>query len=511
MPLLNRFIKSPTLVKYHSMRLYPIFLFLLALLPASADAGDGLLDTASRFARSGAPHLALARVERDQPTQADTPQWLQWEALRLSLLAELNRDQEALQRASQLPPEIPAESRTLYLSAALAAQHLNDPPLTREYLAKWLWLGEPDDNQKKEARRMAIQSYLAQHRTDTAYLAMLRYQQDYQPLSATEVTQFVEQLLLAGGVAEAGNWLAQLDDASPLKLLLRLKAGLISPEAAIAAARAALNPLPLPQPQTPPTPAPPPQPASAKSKANKKAVVVKKAFKMAPALQPKLAEKDIAAYWSIIAQAAELQKNPALQAEALERQLNLPASQEDGLFGVTGESLRRAYAELALNIANQAQLLVGDDAAWFELATHAPSPLAARALFSSLSPQNASLELRISAETNLAAQLLDNKLDVAAMRLFAADAHFPAANHALLAVFGGNRHAQPVLPAGREILARRGYAANRHAARRMATQARAGLCAGRYGGRSGRHGATHLCGRAAARPKSHGGHTAHCL
>lgn len=425
------------------MRTYPIFLFFLALLPAPASAGDGLLEPAARLARSGAPQLALARVERDQPAQANSPQWLQWEALRLSLLVELKRDQEALQRAAQLPPEIPAESRVLYVSAAQAALRLNDPTLARGYLAKWLWTGEHiplpaplpragegdsvslrdlriTDEQQKDARRMVIRSYLAQRRPDAAYLAMLRFQQDYQSLAAAEVAQFVEQLLLAGGLKEAGNWLAQLDDASALKLLLRLKSGLVLPEAAIAEARAALDP--------------PPPPATLEVKKSSG----KKVLKTAPALPARPAGKELAAYWSIIAQAAGQLKDPALQAAALERQLNLPAAPEDGLFGADAESLRRIYAELALTAANQAHLLVGEDAAWFDLAMRAvtTSPLTARALFSHLAPRNAESQVSVAAKTNLAALLLENNLDVAAMRLFAADAHFPAANPTVRAALG---------------------------------------------------------------------------
>lgn len=462
MPLFNSFINTQAAVK---LRAFPIILLLLALLPATA-AGDGLLDTATRFARNGAPQLALARIERDQPPQREqpdqsiTPQWFQWEAMRLSLLVELGLDQEALQRASQLPPEIPAESHTLYLYAAQAAKHRNDAHLTREYLAKWLWLGELNDIQKKNARRMTIQSYIAQHRSDMAYLAMLRFQLDYQPLSAADVTHFVEQLLLVGGITEASGWLAQLDDATPLKLLLRLKSGLITPEAAITAAKAALEPPPLqpPAPPPPPPPAPPPPPlASAKNKGKKPPTVpvaAKKTFKVAPVLQAKLSEKDVAAYWSIIALAAEMQNNPALLVEALERQLNLSASQEDGLFNVDTEMLLQAYAELASKVAGQAQLLPGDDAAWLELATRTTSPLEARALYASLSPQNASLELRITAETNLAELLLNNKREIVALRLFATDSHFPAANPALLAKLGEVALRNPSYPQSYQLAAK---------------------------------------------------------
>lgn len=400
------------------MRFFLTFPLLFALLSGAVYA-DPSLDIASRLAREGAPQLALVRVERDQPNQIDALLWPQWEALHLSLLVELNRDQEALLRAELLPPEVPAESSTLYLPAALAALRLNDPSLARSFLAKCLWRGKPDDKQLKDAQLLVIRSYLTQHRPDMAYLAMLRFQQDYQPLKAAEVAQFVENLLAEGGVAEAGNWLAQLDDADPLKLLLRLQAGLILPEAAIVTAKAALYP---------PVPPAPPVPAKGRKDGGKKSLTP----------PPKPSGKALAAYWAVIAQAAEQQKDAAAQAEALERQLNLPSLPKQGVFGANAESLRRIYAQLALMAANQAQLLVGEEAAWIDFAgqTAITSPLKARALFSYLAAGNVSREVRTIAETRLASLLLESNLEFAAMRLFSDDAHFPSANPSVRAALG---------------------------------------------------------------------------
>jgi hypothetical protein len=381
------------------MRYFLIPFLSFALLTGIARA-DGSLDIAMQLARNGAPQLALVRVERDQPMQVDAPQWWQWETLRLSLLVELNRAAEASQRAALLPAEVPAISLAVYRPMAQAALRQNDPPLARAYLAKWLWGGKLDEGQLKEARRLVIQSYLASRRPDIAYLAMLRFRQDYPTPGADETAQFVEQLLLAGGVAEAGNWLVQLDDAGPLKLLLQLRANLISPEAAIAAARAELEP-------------PPSMPAETRKDG-------KKTLKMAQQLA-KPGDQDVAAFWAIIAQAAEQRKAPELQAEALERQLNLLSSPDDGLFGIRAEVLWRSYTELALAEANRAQLLVGEEAAWLDLATRSSttSPLTARALFAYLAKHGAGDETRTAAQSRLAALLIQGNLDVAAARLFA--------------------------------------------------------------------------------------------
>jgi len=69
---------------------------------------------------------------------------------------------------------------------------------------------------------------------------MLRFDQDYRPLGRDVAERFVERLLDLGLEREAVNWLAGLDDAGALKLRLRFRTGLVTPDAAIAQARARL-------------------------------------------------------------------------------------------------------------------------------------------------------------------------------------------------------------------------------------------------------------------------------
>lgn len=263
-------------------------------------------------------------------------------------------------------------------------------------------------------RRLVIDSHLAERRADLGFLALLRYRQDYAPLPAEEISAFAEKLLLADGVSEAANWLALHDDGGPLGLLVRLKSGLLSPQAAIAAARAALDP---------PTPAPPPP-----DKASRK-----NTLKSTP--PPAVARpvgRELAAYWTVIGAAGEALRDPALQAEALERRLNLTALDEDGLFGARADALWKRYEELALAVANRAHLLIGEDQRWLALAVDnaAPAPLNARALFAYLARRGGSVEIREGARSRLAAVLIQRGLDVAAARLFGGD----AAGEALLFV-----------------------------------------------------------------------------
>ncbi|MBS4096383.1 MAG: hypothetical protein KGZ83_06030 [Sulfuricella sp.] len=382
------------------MRLRHLLLILLAM-AAGLGHAESSLDVTTQLARSGAYQLAWQRVERDQPARVDDPQWMEWEALRLSLLVELQREPEVLQRIAGLP----AVAAPLYLPAARAALQQSDPTAARTFTAKFLWSGQSGEFQLKEARRMVIRSYLAERRSDAAYLALLRYRQDYAPLADEETTAFGEQLLLAGGVTETANWLAQLAENTPLKLLVRMKTAQLSPEAAIAAARGAIEP---------PTPA-----LALPDKSSRKPI------KLAPPLPPaKPTGRELAGYWAIIGLAGEQLKNSALQVEALERRLNLAVVSEDGLFGARAATLWKVYEELGLESANRAQLLIGEDNLWLELAVNntTAEPLAARGLFAFLARRGASAEIRNAGKVRLAAMLMGKGLDITAVRLFAGEA-----------------------------------------------------------------------------------------
>lgn len=382
-------------------------LFFLFVGPAAA---ADTFETALRLAQNGAPQLALSRVERDQPDRADVRQWLKWEPLRLSLLNELNRPAEALERIEALPPAgVPAEvAQPVLWQGALAALRLGQGESAREFLSRLLWKFELAEPQYREARRLVIQSYMQEKRADEGYRAMLRYSQDYQPLSQNIATVFTDALLVAGAKAEAGTWLAVLDESSPLKLLVRLKSGLITPEQAVAEARAAMAPASVAAPSG----------KSSRGSAQNPEQGVKPA-------QPKTV--NAAAFWTVIMHAAAMREDAALQVEAREQLLDLPQPEASAPPAADADELWQSYSALALQHGNQAHLLLGDDASWFGLAERLAdaSPAAARALFAYLALRATEPVRRESAQTKLTALLQSAKLERAAVRLFADAAHFP--------------------------------------------------------------------------------------
>ncbi len=361
-----------------------------------ACAGAALaLETARGLAASGAPHLALARIEQLQPREPAAPRWAEWEALRLTLLVDLKRNDEALKRAAALPDNLPQpELRLCLLAAARAAVAAGQGAQARAYTVRVLWQLDPAAGEARAARLLVIESYLTEGQGDTAFRAMLRYEQDYRPLERDTEERFVGALLDLGLDKEAVNWLASLEDAGATKLRLQLRTGLIGPDAAIAQARAQLS-------------------RYAKTGGGTN-------------------------YWQVLAEAASRQGNGVLRVEALERMLNHAGGNDARGTRMPAKELWQGYLSEAQAAANRAQLLAGDDPAWTDLAARrlGANPHESRALFAYLMRNGKAVETRLGAQLQLAFSLYQGGLDYAALHLFgdgdiAAEALDPQARYLL--------------------------------------------------------------------------------
>jgi hypothetical protein len=210
---------------------------------------------------------------------------------------------------------------------------------------------------------------------------MLRFQQDFSPLRAEETERFVAALIAAGRATEAVTWLPQLDKHSPSAAMLRMRAGLLTPDAAAAQARALF----------------------AKGGGE-------------PALD-------------LLASAAIAQKNRAVEIEAQEHRLNLARVESRETLARQASGLWTLYGEVGQQAANQAQLLVGDESAWVDraLRVSVQQPQYARALLGHVAFGGRNEEARARAQSQLIASLRDAKLALTALRLFADPRRFPVA------------------------------------------------------------------------------------
>jgi hypothetical protein len=354
-----------------------------AVAVSAAEAPDGL-DTTRSLAQAGAVQLALRRIDTLQPQDAAARPWVEWETLRLQLLARLNRNDELLQRAGVLPSTVPLAARAgLHARAAQAALTLGRTAVARDHAARALWSPGLAAGTLRELRLLVIRSYVRDAspkgtsfgaRGDDAWRSILRFEQDYRPLDAATASVFVDALLDLTLTREALAWLNLLEERGPTKLRLRLHTGVVTPQDAETQARAALG------------------------------------------------RSEDPAWWRILLEAAERQNNGALRIAALEQLLETKAGADTEIPDIDASSLWETYISHARAAANSHQLLAGDDASWLEFALRrrAAEPAEARAYLAYLASKARDPKVQQTAQIRLAADFAEAKLPRTGLRVFAA-------------------------------------------------------------------------------------------
>ncbi|WP_127476261.1 hypothetical protein [Sulfurivermis fontis] len=348
-------------------------LFLLPLLAVSP-VGANSLAQLEDLAAGGAPRLALALLEQQQPAwQDDAAGWMAWERHRVQLLAA-GADWQALHdRTAQLPADIPADfSRWAQTWRARALVELGQGEAARRLLRSLLWGGNGTALEVTAWRRLVIQSYRADGRGDDAYAAMLRYRHDYGRGGQEDALLGAQVLLGQGRAADAVEALQGLElrEARPLLLLARLRSGQWEARRVQREARALLQEKGLP-----------------------------------------LALRQQAE--AVAAEAAQGAADPAAQAIALEqvfsRLRQVPLDRE--LFKLTADALWEAYLAYARQVGNREQLLIGDDPAWLAKAQAAGRmyPIRVRSIYALLALHAASDSMRQQAHAALVQNLLEQE------------------------------------------------------------------------------------------------------
>ena len=204
-------------------RLLPVALLMLA---GIAHAGD--YEIASNMRQADAEELALAFMQEHPPAKPDS----RWSSLEINLLSRAGKNGRVLDLAKQLP-----FSRENALLAVKSAFALDKPDLARDWLAQLIWKGNLSRIELRQARLRVIESLIMEKDGKSAYYAMLRFDQDYHPVSGAEADEFVDGLLSMGMAQNAAPWLVLLDDGDPVKIRAELETGLIDPGVAIKSAK----------------------------------------------------------------------------------------------------------------------------------------------------------------------------------------------------------------------------------------------------------------------------------
>ena len=329
------------------MRMRPVFVFLACLLLTGPSPADERLNLLKNISAAGAPALTLKMLDQAQPAlDADLYGWILWEQERLAILARWRQWNQLLVRIEGLPADIPEQFRHQAATyKARAFLELDQAEAAREILREQLWQRGADQTQEYETwRRLVISSYLRDERHDDARIAMLRYAQDFSSQDPDWLLLRARVLIDSGRDEQAlqilegqEGWQAEL-----LQLYARFRLERID-----------------------------------------RAELWRRVKQSAEA-------KDISAeirasLWGLGYLAAQ-RMSPVDRVVALELLFRSNAQSPIELFRQPVDTLWEAYLEYAGLVGNRAELLLGDDESWLELArqTSQATPVKARSLFAML-------------------------------------------------------------------------------------------------------------------------------
>ncbi|MFT5503895.1 MAG: hypothetical protein ACI845_001234 [Gammaproteobacteria bacterium] len=349
------------------MGLVSIVLFELS---GSALRADEKLTILKRISASGAPDLTIRLLDQAQPQiDADLYGWIAWEQERLAILSNWQEWDQLLIRIEKLPDDLPDLFKEQIVSYKVQAYlKTGQPGPARDILRQQLWRVESAQlSQYQIWRRLIIQTYLQENRIDDARISMLRFNLDYdnndqdwmmlqsEVLMRSERYEQVIQLLL-----EASDWQAEITS-----LLAQLRIGQLDHED------------------------------------------IRSRVSIVESAKDQDINKSIT--YRVLGYFASQGMSVVDQVVALEQIFHAEVSSPLNLFSVTAEELWRAYAEYGRLVGNRAELLVGDDQQWLELAkiVSEVTPAKSRSLCALLMLESSEPDI-IEAAAQLYLETLDN-------------------------------------------------------------------------------------------------------
>lgn len=344
---------------------HPFFLFLIFSVPVFAAAAPSESDAYHKLSSENAvssesqntaefsqlefatPELSILLMDQFQPALEENPLvWFEWEKKRLQQLSNIGRWSSIVDRINSYQSTLPEEYQPWFILIKASSQlKSSQTEKVLEQIRHLLW-SEYDltTEQIAQARRLLIRSYLAENKAHDAQRAMLRYRQDYGEAGLQWKRLQAQVLLATQRFEQAADLLSTETDVSldAIKALTRLQAGLDATTS-----------------------------------------VFEKTLSILNDNETELSQSLQRQYWTLIYIAAEKLNNKQAAINALEKVLLTGASNADeDLMVITPKLLWEKYQLYASDIGNQNHLLMGDDQAWFQLASNRieKQPLQARAL-----------------------------------------------------------------------------------------------------------------------------------
>ena len=314
------------------------------------------LDLLKNISAAGAPLLTLEMLDQAQPgIDQNLYEWILWEQERLDILARWQQWDQLLIRIESLPADIPEQFKQQVATfKARAFLELDQTASARRVLREQLWLDLARDSGNDETwRRLIIESYIDDDRTEDARVAMLRFDQDFDSSDLSWL------LLRARVLIESGRY----------EQAIRVLAGREEWQARLTSTLAAFR----------------------QQRIDKEELwrQVKKRIE-----DTSLGSAERSSLWALSYFAAE-QMSPVDRVVALESLFRNEQASPMKLFQLPADRLWEAYVEYAELVGNRSELLLGADEDWLELAASASkvTPIKSRSLYAMLMLRSADLEV----------------------------------------------------------------------------------------------------------------------
>ncbi len=353
MPVLHAFF----LKRYMMGARLKLVLLLVTLSGLGAPAlADERLDLLKSISAAGAPFLTLKMLEQAQPgIDQDLYEWILWEQERLAILTEWRQWDQLLIRIESLPEDVPDQFKHQAASyEARAYLELGQSASARRILREQLWqVGARGSSEYETWRRLVIESYIEDSRTQDARVAMLRFDQDF------DSSDLDWLLLRARVLIESGRY----------QQAIRILRGRDEWQARLTSMFATFN--------------------------------MRKIDKAELWRQVKLrsvaadvGEEERASLWAL-GYYATRKMSPVDRVVALESLFHGATRSPLKLFQLPVDLLWQAYIEYAELVGNRSELLLGADEQWLELAhsTSEATPVKARSLYAMLMLRSSSSEI----------------------------------------------------------------------------------------------------------------------
>jgi len=314
------------------------------------------LDLLKNISAAGAPLLTLKMLDQAQPgIDQNLYEWILWEQERLAILSQWQQWDQLLIRIESLPADIPDQFKQQAATfKARAFLELKQTASAREVLRERIWLDLEQQSSNYETwRRLIIESYIDDGRTEDARVAMLRFDQDF---DSTDLSWLLlrARVLIESGRYEQAIRVLQGHDEWQARLTTML--------------------------------------ASFRQQRIDSAELWRQVKKRSEDTSLSGAERS--SLWALGYFAAE-QMSPVDRVVALESMFRSGQASPLKLFQLPVDLLWEAYVEYAELVGNRSELLLGADENWLELANSASklTPVKSRALYAMLMLRSADLEV----------------------------------------------------------------------------------------------------------------------